>query len=85
VIGTNKPDAIATVRCMLADLPGLQAPAGLRTDPEAVPALLSGKGVRFVSFPDWKRLDALEVQRGQAVGKPREKYTSVDEMLAALK
>ena len=30
-------------------------------------------------------LDANEVERGQAVGKPREKYTRVAEMLALLR
>jgi ferredoxin--NADP+ reductase len=84
VIGTNKPDAIETVERMLEDVAALQAPADLRTDPEDVPALLAGKGVRFVSFVDWKRLDALEVQKGQPLGKPREKFTSVEGMLEAL-
>ena len=36
-----------------------------------VPALLAGKGVRCVTFADWKRLDELEVKRGQPAGKPR--------------
>ena len=84
VIGTNKPDAIASVQSMLADLPGLAVPQDVRTDPAAVTALLAGRGVRVVSFEDWKRLDALEVERGQAVGKPREKFTRVEDMLAAL-
>jgi ferredoxin/flavodoxin---NADP+ reductase len=84
VIGTNKPDAIATVDRMLEDVPALQAPADLRTDPEAIPALLAGKGVRCVTFADWKRLDDLEVKRGQPAGKPRDKFTSVESMLEAL-
>jgi len=84
VIGTNKPDAISTVRCMLDDAAGLAVPADVQTDPDAVPALLQRKGVRFVSFADWKRLDELEVKRGESIGKPREKFASVDEMLAAL-
>jgi ferredoxin/flavodoxin---NADP+ reductase len=84
VIGTNKPDAIATVRCMLEDLPALQAPADLRGDDEAMPALLARKNVRVVTFADWKRLDALEVQKGQPLGKPRDKFASIEDMLAAL-
>ena len=84
VIGTNKPDAIETVTCMLEDMSGLQVPADLRTDPDAIPALLAEKGVRFVSFADWKRLDTLEVEKGKPLGKPREKFTSVEAMLEAL-
>ena len=84
MIGTNKPDAIETVTCMLEDMSGLQVPADLRTDPDAIPALLAEKGVRFVSFADWKRLDTLEVEKGKPLGKPREKFTSVEAMLEAL-
>jgi ferredoxin--NADP+ reductase len=84
VIGTNKPDAIATVERMLEDVPGLQASAELHSEPEALPALLASRGVRFVTFADWKRLDALEVERGQKLGKPRDKFTRVEDMLKAL-
>lgn len=84
VIGTNKPDAIATVRAMLQDLPGQTFPGDLRLGDEAVPALLEQKGVRSISFEDWKRLDELEVERGKTAGKPREKFTTVAEMLDAL-
>jgi ferredoxin/flavodoxin---NADP+ reductase len=84
VIGTNKPDAIATVRALLEDVPALPADARPAAAPEAVPALLAAKGVRTVTFADWKRLDALEVQKGQPLGKPREKFTTVEAMLAAL-
>jgi ferredoxin--NADP+ reductase len=83
VIGTNKQDAIATVNAMLEDArAGLPA---IAADPEALPALLHRRGVRAISFADWKRLDALEVANGKPKGKPREKFTSVEAMLAALK
>jgi ferredoxin--NADP+ reductase len=82
VVGTNKPDAIVTVACLLEDAAALgNTPAG---DSEAVGRLLQQRGVRFVTFNDWKRLDQLEVETGKAKGKAREKFTSVQEMLAAL-
>lgn len=92
VIGTNKPDAIATVRAMLEDAGAANfgenlaaaAGSGFDPDPEAVSRMLAERGVRVVTFADWKRLDALEVERGEAVGKPREKFTQVADMLAAL-
>lgn len=86
VIGTNKPDAVESAESMLADFrEGLPSEAGaVDTDPASVPRWLTGKGVRFVSFDDWKRLDALELERGKASGRPRVKYCSVEEMLAAL-
>ena len=34
-----------------------------------------------VSWEDWERIDAEESMRGEAVGKPREKIWTVEEML----
>ena len=34
-----------------------------------------------VSWEDWERIDAEESNRGEAVGKPREKIWTVEEML----
>jgi len=68
---------------MLEDLPALPGEE-LTGGPEAIPALLAAKSVRAVTFEDWKRLDEMEVKRGEAIGKPREKFTTIAEMLAAL-
>ena len=84
VIGTNKPDAIATVRAMLEDRPALSGVEGLSPDGGAIDALLEKNAVRAVPFADWQRLDALEVEQGQAAGKPREKFTTIASMLDAL-
>ncbi|HUJ74210.1 MAG TPA: FAD-dependent oxidoreductase [bacterium] len=84
VIGTNKPDAAETVARMLEDAKSLALPTGLNPDPAAMPTLLASKGVRVVTFGDWKKLDQLEVAAGKAHGKPREKFTTVQAMLAAL-
>jgi hypothetical protein len=37
-----------------------------------------------VTYADWRKLDALELANGQASGRPRLKFTAVDDMLAAL-
>jgi hypothetical protein len=37
-----------------------------------------------VGYDDWRRIDAAEVERGAPIGKPREKFTSVEEMLGLL-
>ena len=82
VIGTNKPDSVATVQALLADLPELQPCP--EPDSAAVRDLLTGKGVRIVSFPDWRKIDAAERENGEKVGKPREKFVTVQAMLAVL-
>ncbi len=84
VIGTNKPDAAETVSCMLADLDkgSILNPA----EPEAAAAekLVRERQPNYLSYVDWLRLDELEVARGREVGRPRVKFTSVEEILAAL-
>ena len=82
VIGTNRPDSVETVGHLLADLPRLQPCPTPATD--GVLDLLAKRNVRAVSYADWQTIDAAEVERGAATGKPREKFTSVAEMLAQL-
>jgi ferredoxin--NADP+ reductase len=84
VIGTNRPDSLETAKAMLEDLRfGRFSPA---TAParEAVDALLDQRGVRWIRFDEWARIDELEVERGKPLGRPRVKLISRDEMLEAL-
>ncbi|GMU55869.1 MAG: NADPH-ferredoxin reductase FprA [Candidatus Xenobia bacterium] len=81
VIGTNKPCGKETVEKMREDREAgkMSAPSS-----EDMAEFLARKGVRVVSYPDWQRLDQLEVTRGQALGRPRLKYSRIEEMLGAL-
>jgi len=83
VIGTNKPDSVETVQSLLEDMPNLQPCSN--PDRNAVKELLNKKNIKFVSFADWKKIDAAEVANGQTAGKPREKFINVEEMLAVAK
>lgn len=85
VIGTNKPCSIGTVRNMLADLPSLSQPDAFAADEGAILKLLHNKGVKVVNYEEWKQLDAMEVERGKSQQRPRNKFTTVSEMLVALK
>ena len=84
VIGTNKPDAVETVACMLADREAgvLIHPAHPQTD--AVDALLAERQTQMVSYADWQRLDKLEQTLGAATGQPRIKFTSMPQVVEAL-
>lgn len=84
LIGTNKGDSAATVAKMVEDLPSL-APAPRGGDPEALPRLLAGRGVEWVTFDDWKLLDRIEVERGEPRGRVREKILGVEAAMAALR
>lgn len=81
VIGTNKADAAESVRSLLADAPKLGRVADADRDPARIERYLSEKGVHFVPFDHWLELDALELEAGQAQGRPRVKLTRVEEML----
>jgi ferredoxin/flavodoxin---NADP+ reductase len=82
IIGTNRACSVDTVGSLLADLPNLDATP--RTGADALYPLLETRGVRVLSYPEWLKLDTAEVERGKPKGKPREKFTRIEEMLAVL-
>jgi ferredoxin--NADP+ reductase len=84
VIGTNKPDAVESADLLLEDTSagGLNAPA--TPERAAVERLLASRGVRVVDWACWQRLDVMEKELGVAQGRPRLKFTRIEEMLAAL-
>jgi ferredoxin/flavodoxin---NADP+ reductase len=84
VIGTNKPDAAETAETMLAEAAAGSAPSPASPDPEAALATVRGAQPALVTYPDWQRLDRFETERGKALGRPRVKCTSVEEMLTAI-
>jgi ferredoxin--NADP+ reductase len=85
VIGTNKPDAAETVEAMLADARAGKVLSPANGTAAAAEALVCGRQARVVTYDDWRRLDALELSHGKEQGRPRVKFTRVDDMLAALK
>jgi ferredoxin--NADP+ reductase len=84
VIGTNKPDAAETVASMVEDLGRDRVLSPSEAEPGAALSLVCQRQPQYISWTDWQRLDALEVARGRASGRPRVKFTRVEEMLAAL-
>jgi len=77
-IGTNRPDGFAIADKIAADIgdgAGKQGRVGLD-------ALLAGRGVEVVTFRDWQKIEAAENAAARE-GSPREKFTSIDALLAA--
>ncbi len=85
VIGTNKPDAAETVEAMLTDARAGNLLSPANATAAAAEALVRGRQAHVVTYDDWRRLDALELSHGKEQGRPRVKFTRVDDMLAALK
>ena len=72
-----------TVQALLADARLLQS-THAACDSKRIVVRLNDLGVRSLSFSDWRRLDALEIEAGKAAGKVREKFVSIEAMLEAL-
>jgi ferredoxin/flavodoxin---NADP+ reductase len=80
-IGTNRACALDTVDKVLADLDLLPSPPPGAAD-SFVSSIWERLGLRL-DFGAWRAIDMAEVARGRALGKPREKFVSVEEMIAA--
>jgi len=81
LIGTNKKDSEETVGRLLEDLPQLPRAQAENQD---LRELLAQRGVRVVTFSDWRKIDEAEVERGRLLGKPRDNFTSIEQMLGVL-
>jgi hypothetical protein len=60
-------------------------PALGRSGGEGLQALLKGRGVPIVTFEDWLKIDASELDLGKQKGKPRQKIISKQDMLMIAK
>ncbi|XP_077979619.1 NADPH:adrenodoxin oxidoreductase, mitochondrial-like [Glandiceps talaboti] len=85
VILTTMNDGFETGKSVLDDINNgvLDISNSTPKGKEKVLPLLDNKGVVPVTFSDWKRIDELERIRGESIGKPREKFVTVMEMLEA--
>ncbi|MGH8504205.1 MAG: NADP oxidoreductase [Gammaproteobacteria bacterium] len=84
IIGTNRADSVATVKALLADVEQGRVDATPKSGADGIGPRLAARGIRALGFAQWLKLDAAEIERGAPAGKPREKFTRVDEMLALL-
>lgn len=85
VIGTNKQDSGETVECIIEDIT-----SGILLSPEAshpshISKLINERQPHHFSYEDWLKLNELEISKGAEQGRPRIKYTSIDDMLEAVK
>jgi NADPH-dependent glutamate synthase beta subunit-like oxidoreductase len=77
-IGTNRPDGYAVVDLIAEDIgngTGKQGRPGLD-------AVLADRGADVVTFRDWKKIEEAETARARE-DAPREKFTSIEAMIAA--
>lgn len=79
LIGATKSDAMETVQNLLNGQSGWWSPAD--PSPEAIPALLNERGIRFTDVSGWHNLDEHEKALGAAAGRERTKVVPREEMI----
>jgi ferredoxin/flavodoxin---NADP+ reductase len=83
IIGTNKKDATETITLLLEDVEQGRVQHREDATPDALEALLAGRGVRPVVYGGWTSIDELERAAGEKLGRPRVKLRTWDELLDA--
>ena len=90
VIASTMTDAFVTAEAMIADLnePGrpVDNVSSTKSGWEGVLSEAQNAGIHLkpVTWTDWQKIDEAERERGMALGKPREKFGRIQEMLQAL-
>lgn len=92
VIASTMVDAFASANAIMEDwqaaVPFLNdvhgENQGTRLGWDGIKEKVIGKGIRPLSWDDWKRIDEAERVKGKRLGKEREKFPSVEEMLQVL-
>ena len=84
IIGTNRACSVETVANLLNDIEKLDT-GEKKYGTKEIYAKLNNRNVRHVNFSEWSQIDDKEVELGEPKGKPREKYTYIEEMLSVIK
>ena len=84
IIGTNRACSVETVTNLLNDIEKLNTETKKHGAKE-IYSKLDSKNVRHINFAEWSQIDTKEIEHGEPKGKPREKYTSIEEMLSVIK
>lgn len=77
-IGTNRPDSYGVVDLIAEDIDDGERKAGRA----GLDELLRKRGIDVVTFHDWKKIEGAEIARARD-GSPREKFVTVEDMIAA--
>ncbi len=83
VIGTNKTDSAETADSMIEDFAnGVFIKSEFAENP--IETLLEKKNLNYVSYNKWSLLDKHETEQGRKTGRPRVKYTSIEDIIKAM-
>ncbi|KAF3340362.1 NADPH:adrenodoxin oxidoreductase [Carex littledalei] len=81
IVGTNLYCAEETVASILEDVKNGKLIPASKPGRKGLQQILEEKGVKFVPFSGWERIDLKEKMAGQLKNKPREKITNWNDLL----
>jgi NADPH-dependent glutamate synthase beta subunit-like oxidoreductase len=82
-IGTNRPDGYSVVDLIAEDIGNEGGDGQDKQGRAGLDILLKSRNVGVVTFSDWQKIEEAEAARARE-GAPREKFTSIKEMIAAV-
>ena len=91
VIASTMEDAFASAEAIVedwertVDMVAGHSAKSIKPGWQALKGEVHANGLQTVSWEDWQRIDTAERERGRIVGKEREKFTSIQDMLAVLR
>jgi ferredoxin--NADP+ reductase len=83
LIGHTKSDALETIAQIIEDKPTWWQPASPSED--SITELLTSRGVDFVGWPEWLRIDAEEKRLGESQERERIKLVEREDLLKVAK
>ncbi|HSG31469.1 MAG TPA: FAD-dependent oxidoreductase [Thermodesulfobacteriota bacterium] len=81
IIGTNKTDSAETVNFILEDINENKLNTPELTDTESIENLIMSRNDKIITYEKWLKVDDSEKLRGEKLGRPRLKYTDIDEII----
>ena len=81
-IGTNKPDGFNIIEKIAEDFDAGVTGKGHRAGRDGFDALAGKRGLDYVTFRDWKKIEDAEIAAARD-GSPREKFVDVEAMIRA--
>ena len=84
VIGTNKGDAIETVKCIVEDVKDGNIIMNKSVGKTYIEEFVRDRQQNLFTFDDWKQIDEIERENGKLFNRPRIKFNNTQSMLQAL-
>lgn len=80
VIGTNKTDSAETVALMLDDISNNNIFQPENPTSEKIAVLIKERNPEYIDYEDWLQIDKEEIAKGEKEGRPRVKFTNIEDI-----